>query len=173
VCHADSRTVPYSWRSRLSTLDRRLLGGWLQTDCLAGWLTDSSLANHWLTLRNSCLKVGMCGRYSPPHRSYTQCMNLVIEETSVVYFTWVANRCYGYEIRNQLSVEWQRHRFPGIRLHRQQRRYIRLLDSSDNLRNGSPSQYYEWKGIMKYALEMGLGGKIYISSSIKTVRAFT
>jgi hypothetical protein len=55
----------------------------------------------------------------------------------------IANRYYGYEIRNQLSVEWQRHRFPGIRLHPQQWRYIRLLDSSDNLRNGSPSQYYK------------------------------
>jgi hypothetical protein len=66
-----------------------------------------------------------------------------------VYFTLrssgpilgIANRYYGYEIRNQLSVEWQRHRFPGIRLHRQQQRYIWLLDSSDNLRIGSPSQY--------------------------------
>jgi hypothetical protein len=57
-----------------------------------------------------------------PHRSYTQCMDLVTGETSVVYFTWVANRCYGHEIRNQPSVEWQRHRFPGIRLHGQQRR---------------------------------------------------
>jgi hypothetical protein len=53
----------------------------------------------------------------------------------------IANRYYGYEIRNQVSVEWQRHRFPGIRLHRQQRRYIRLFDSSDNLHIGRPSQY--------------------------------
>jgi hypothetical protein len=51
------------------------------------------------------------------HRSYTQCASLVTGETSVVYFTWVATRCYGYEIRNQVFVEWQRHRFPGIRLH--------------------------------------------------------
>jgi hypothetical protein len=53
----------------------------------------------------------------------------------------IANRYYGYAIRNHLSVEWQRHRFPGIRLHRQQGRYIRLLDSSDSPRIGSPSQY--------------------------------
>jgi hypothetical protein len=77
------------------------------------------------------------------------CNGLVTVETSVVYFTLrssgfipgIANRYYGYAIRNHLSVEWQRQRFPGIRLHRQQRRYIRLLDSSDNLRIGSPSQY--------------------------------
>jgi hypothetical protein len=83
------------------------------------------------------------------HRSSMRCDGLVTGETFVVHFTLrnsgfilgVANRYYGYAIRNQLSVEWQRHRFPGIRLHRQQRRYIRLLDSSDNLRIGSPSQY--------------------------------
>jgi hypothetical protein len=57
VCHADSRTVRYSWRSRLSTLDCRPLGGWLQ-------IADSLALTDWLTLRNSCLKVGMCGRYS-------------------------------------------------------------------------------------------------------------
>jgi hypothetical protein len=61
-------------------------------------------------------------------RSFPQCMNLVTGEMSVVYFTLrssgpilgIANRYYGYEIRNQISVEWQRHRFPGIQLHRKQ-----------------------------------------------------
>jgi hypothetical protein len=123
-----------------STVDS-LEVGWLS---LTVELTLTDCRTNCLTLRNSSLKVGMCGRYSEHlvPRSYTQCMNLVTGETSVVYITWVANRCYGYEIRNQLSVEWQRHRFLGTRLHRQQRRYIRLLDSSDNLRIRSPSQYY-------------------------------
>jgi hypothetical protein len=83
------------------------------------------------------------------HRLSMHCDGLVTGETSVVHFTLhssgfilgIANRNYRYAIRNHLSVEWQRHRFPGIRLYRQQRRYIRLLDSSDNLRIGSPSHY--------------------------------
>jgi hypothetical protein len=81
------------------------------------------------SLRNSCLKVDMCERYS---------IHLVLPFIYAVYefgywgnVHWVfhmgisgpilrtASHCYGYEIRNQLSVEWQRHRFPGIQLHRQ------------------------------------------------------
>jgi hypothetical protein len=105
----------------------------------------------WLSLRNSCLKVGMCGRYSehlvPPfiyavyEFGYWGNVRCVFHMGSSGPILGIANRYCGYEIRNQLSVEWQRHRFPGIRLHRQQRRDIRLLDSSDNLCIGSPSQY--------------------------------
>jgi hypothetical protein len=130
--------------ARLFTVDSRLSSSPLSPT--TDWLTLLSLS---CTLTNSEIPVLKWARADGIvstlcHRSYTQCASLVTGETSVVYFTWVANRCYGYEIRNQVSVEWQRHRFPGIRLHRQQRRYIRLLGSSVNLLIGSPSQYYTY-----------------------------
>jgi hypothetical protein len=108
--------------------------------CWLSALVVSSLANYSLTadflfchshfhfqLPSQCLKKGLAGlkwRHPPPYCSYMHCNGLVTGETSVVHFTLhssgfilgIANRCYGYRIRNHLSIEWQRHRFLGIRL---------------------------------------------------------
>jgi hypothetical protein len=162
----------------LSTVDSRpSTPRRLAADCR---LSHSLAGSHWLTLLYS-LVLSLTFHSEIPvlkwaradgivntlcHRSYTQCADLVTGETSVVYFTWVANRYYGYEIRNQLSVEWQRHRFPGIRLHRQQRRYIRLLDSSDNLRIGSPSQYDNYYFCVRLPLDVRIKLSVRIQINV-------
>jgi hypothetical protein len=107
----------------------------------AGWLTDwlpagsltlplRRLAHRltlclrrlalWLTpLRNSCLKLGMCGRYSEHlvplfvsalwRVGYWGNVCCVFTMHSSEFILGIANRCHGY----RFAVEWQRHSCTG------------------------------------------------------------
>jgi hypothetical protein len=119
ACHADSRTVPYSWRS------------WLSTDLLcseagcrlkaSGSLPDCKTAN-WLHSEILVLKSARASRHLPQLFIYALkrvgyrgdvCCPCTMYSSG--FILGIANHYHGY----RFAVEWQRHRIPGNLLHRQ------------------------------------------------------